>query len=208
MNQWPETRDSLILRAKDPQDEAAWREMMAVYRPVVYRMARSRGLQHADAEDLTQGVFLSVSRAIENWQPTEGGPRFRNWLGRISRNAIINALTRVTPDLAAGTSSVAEALNAIPGDENACGTGNSELEPLVQRESRLEAIRWAARELKSEFTETTWGIFHATAMQGHPASEVAKTFGRSVGAVYAARCRVAARLKQKITETSDLWGDS
>ena len=44
-----------------------------------------------------------------------------------------------------------------------------------------------------EFTETTWAIFQATAIEGRPAAEVASVHGRSVGAVYAARCRVAAR---------------
>ena len=47
MSEWPETNESLILRVKDPQDEAAWIELVAVYRPVVYRMARKRGMQHA-----------------------------------------------------------------------------------------------------------------------------------------------------------------
>ena len=76
---------------------------------------------------------------------------------------------------------------------------------MLQEESRLEAIRWAAKEVKSEFTDSTWGIFHATAMEGRSASEVALAFDRTVGAVYAARCRVAARLKQKVEELSDLW---
>jgi serine/threonine protein kinase len=70
MTDWPETSESLILRVKDPQDEASWRELVAVYRPVVFRMARSRGLQHEDAEDLAQGVFVSVARAIDQWQGT------------------------------------------------------------------------------------------------------------------------------------------
>ena len=97
MSEWPETNESLILRAKNPQDVAAWRELVGVYRPVVYRMACGRGLQHADAEDLAQGVFVSVTKAIEKWQPSDDGPRFRNWLARITRNAIVNALARTRP---------------------------------------------------------------------------------------------------------------
>ncbi|MCA9136255.1 MAG: sigma-70 family RNA polymerase sigma factor [Planctomycetales bacterium] len=205
MSDWPETRESLILRAKDPQDQLAWSELMAVYRPVVCRMARARGLQHADAEDLAQSVFASVARAIENWQPTDNGPRFRNWLARISRNAIVNALTRAGPDAASGSSSVARMLDKISSSRNGAVDENSELERMLQRESRLEAIRWAAAEIKSEFTDTTWSIFQETAMEGRPAAEVAATYQRTVGAVYAARCRVAARLKQKIEELTDLW---
>ncbi len=208
MNDWPETSESLILRVKDPQDVAAWRELVAVYRPVVYRMARGRGLQHEDAEDLAQGVFVSVAKAIEKWQPSEEGPRFRNWLARITRNAIVNALTRTRPDRAAGTSSVAKVLNAIPASGDAAGNGSGELTLSLLKESRLEGIRWAARELQSEFSETTWAIFQATAIEGRPAAEVAEVCGRSIGSVYAARCRVVARLKEKVEELSDLWSET
>jgi hypothetical protein len=44
MNDWPETNPSLILRIKDPQNAVAWNELMAIYRPVIYRLARRKGL--------------------------------------------------------------------------------------------------------------------------------------------------------------------
>lgn len=208
MSDWPETRESLILRVKDPQDETAWRELVLIYRPVVYRMARGRGMQHADAEDLAQSVFASVANAIDKWNPNNDGPRFRNWLGRITRNAIVNVLTRVRPDRAAGTSTVAQTLDAIPAAGWTGKSDDSGLRLELLKESRLEAIRWAANELQSEFTETTWAIFQATAMEGRPAAEVAVIHGRTIGAVYAARCRVAARLKTKVEELTELWSES
>ena len=208
MSEWPETNESLILRVKDPQDEAAWIELVAVYRPVVYRMARKRGMQHADADDLTQAVFTSVAKAIGKWKRTDNGPRFRNWLGRVSRNAIVNALTRLKPDRATGSSSAAEVLNTIAATGSAGENADCQLTMTLLRESRLEAIRWAANELQPEFTKTTWAIFQATAMEGRPAAEVAAVHERSVGAVYAARCRVTARLKEKVQELSDLWSET
>ena len=79
MNDWPETNPSLILRIKDPQNAVAWNELIAIYRPVIYRLARRKGLLHEDAEDLVQGVFMSVAKAIDRWEHGEGQPRFRNW---------------------------------------------------------------------------------------------------------------------------------
>jgi RNA polymerase sigma-70 factor, ECF subfamily len=103
MNEWPETDESLILRVKDSADAAAWSDFLAIYRPVVVRMACGRGLQHADADDLAQQVFLSVARATEDCEPSAGRPPFRAWLARITRNAIVNALTRHKPDAAGGS---------------------------------------------------------------------------------------------------------
>lgn len=199
MNDWPETNPSLILRIKDPQNAVAWNELIAIYRPVIYRLARRKGLLHEDAEDLVQGVFMSVAKAIDRWEHGEGQPRFRNWLGRIARNAILNAITRAKPDRATGTSSVMQALASLPEEAEAT-------QGLIV-ECRLEAIRWAAREIRSEFSDATWAIFQSIAIEGRPAPEVAQVFQRTIGAVNAARCRVAARLREKVLEASAYWSE-
>ena len=199
MNDWPETNTSLILRIKDPQNATAWNELLAIYRPVIYRLARRKGLLHEDAEDLVQVVFLSVAKAIDRWEQGDSQPQFRNWLGRIARNAIVNAITRAKPDRATGTSSVMQALASLPEE--------AETTQGLIVECRLEAIRWAAREIQSEFSEATWAVFQATAIEGRPAAEVSQFFQRSIGAVYAARCRVAARLREKVLEASAYWSE-
>lgn len=53
----PETRESLLIRVRDLQDRDAWDQFVQIYRPVVYRLARNRGLQDADAQDLAQKVL-------------------------------------------------------------------------------------------------------------------------------------------------------
>jgi RNA polymerase sigma-70 factor (ECF subfamily) len=145
------------LRIKDPQNAAAWNQLMAIYRPVIYRLARRKGLLHEDAEDLVQGVFISIAKAIDRWEQGEGQPRFRNWLGRITRNAIVNAITRAGPDRATGTSSVLQSLASLP-------QGTESTQSLIV-ECRLEAIRWAAREIQSEFSNATWAIFQSIAIR-------------------------------------------
>ena len=67
-------------------------------------------MQYADAEDLTQRVFVAVARAVERWEPSRGGARFRSWLYRIATNEIIRAITRRKPDMGSGSSSVDEQL--------------------------------------------------------------------------------------------------
>ncbi len=197
MSEWPETSESLILRVKDPQDAAAWTQFLAIYRPVVYRLARRRGLQHADADDLAQSVFLSISRAVGQWELEDDAPQFRNWLGRIAHNAILNALSRGKPDQATGSSSVQLLLGEVPASDDAMTTA-------LIHESRMEAFRWAAREVESEFTEMTWAMFQETAVEGRPVAEVAEALGRSTGAVYVARCRVMQRIKERVNDVSDI----
>ncbi|MBL8817847.1 MAG: sigma-70 family RNA polymerase sigma factor [Planctomyces sp.] len=185
------------MRIRDPQDAIAWSQFMAIYGPVVYRLSRLRGLQHADAEDLCQQVFLSVARAVETWDAQQGGPRFRNWLGRVTRNAILNAITRTRFDRATGTSSVQDLLLELPDSGN--------MTTALLHESRIEAYRWAARQVKTEFSTSTWTMFHETTIGGRSVADVARTLGTSSGAVYVARCRVMQRIKETVNEVSDFW---
>ncbi len=194
---WPETSETLIQRVKDPRDAAAWRAFTEIYRPVVYRMARGRGLQDADAEDLVQQVMLSISNAIERWEP--GLPPFRHWLRKLARNAIINAITRRKPDLGAGSTSVREMLDAVPE--------SSPLTRELETQSREETMRWAAEQIRREYSDATWQMFWRTSIDGEPVAHVARDLSRSTGAVYMARYRVMQRLKEKVNEATDLWSE-
>ena len=64
MHTTPETRPSLLLRLRNPQDEQAWREFLELYEPLIERLARRRGLQHADARELVQEVLVAVEFPI------------------------------------------------------------------------------------------------------------------------------------------------
>jgi len=200
MNDWPETSESLILRVKDTADAAAWSAFLAIYRPVVFRLACSRGLQDSDADDLAQHVFASIARAVGSWKPAADGPPFRAWLYRIAHNEILKAITRRKPDAAAGSSSVQEMLQAVPQPE-----ADASVELL--RESRMEAFRWASEEIRHEFTAATWTMFWQSTVEEKTVDDVAKGHGRTNGAVYLARYRVMKRLKEKLDEVSDIWSE-
>lgn len=197
MDDFPDTQQSLIARVKDLGDGASWAEFLGIYQPIVFRMARRRGMQEADALDVMQQVFLSIARSIENWTPDEGRPPFRAWLSTIAKNAITKALTRRPRDVGAGASSVIDLLHEVPSADAAT-------EELIA-EARHEVVRWAAEQLRSEFSDVTWNIFWQTAIEGIPAAEVAKATGRSPGAIYVARYRVLTRLREKVLEVSNHW---
>jgi RNA polymerase sigma-70 factor (ECF subfamily) len=188
----PNTRASLIVRIRDPRDEQAWSEFLEIYEPLVYRLARSKGFQDADAAELTQEVFLAVSSAVERWDPDPARGKFRNWLFRIARNLMINLLAkqRRHPQ-GSGKTQIRELLEAQPAP-------NGEDSALFEHQYKREAFRWAAERVRLDFRDSTWQAFWQTAVEEQPCADVAQRLGMSVGAVYIARSRVMARLRQKI----------
>jgi len=199
MDDAPETSQTLIARVKDPADAAAWNEFVAIYRPVIYRMARRRGLQDADAHDLAQKVMLAVCRAIQHWEPAADRPPFRAWLATLSKNAIINALSRRRPDAGSGSTQTLERLNEQAADD-------PQTTAELALESRRETLRWAAEQIRGEFSEAIWRMFWETAVLGRPVADIAAELGRTAGAVYMARFRVMQRLKEKVQEAKiDNW---
>jgi RNA polymerase sigma-70 factor (ECF subfamily) len=188
----PETRASLILRLPDRGDAAAWDEFAAVYGPLVYCLARRKGLQPADADDLVQEVLAAVARSVETWLAREDRGGFRAWLLTISRNTTLNFLTRAKHrPLGTGDSDVARRLNQL-------GDANSGVASEFDLEYRREVFRWAADRVRSAVSPATWQAFWQTTVAGQPVAEAARELSLSVGSVYIARSRVMARLQSEV----------
>jgi RNA polymerase sigma factor (sigma-70 family) len=187
----PLTRASLLVQIRDGANHVAWQEFASLYGPLVYAFARKRGLQDADAADLMQDVLRSVSTAIGRLDYDRSRGTFRGWLFTITRNKILNFLAarQIRPRASGGTTTN-QLLDSHP--DNNDGADGWELE--YQR--RLASL--AMDRIKQEFQENTWQAFWLTAVEGLAAADVAKRVGISPGAIYVAKSRVLARLKEEV----------
>ncbi len=196
----PTTRPSLVLRLRDLEDQAAWAEFVEIYEPLLYQLARRKGLQDADARDLCQDVFRAVASAIERWDPDPARGRFRAWLFRIARNLMVSFLARQGRQArGSGRTSVQELLEGVPVEDAAA-------QAEFDAEFRHRAFRWAAQRVRQEFTESTWQAFWKTGVEARAVAEVAAELGLSPGAVYIARSRVLARLRERVQQLSEETG--
>jgi len=187
----PLTRVSLLVQLRTGSNHIAWQEFVKLYGPVIYGFARKRGLQDADAADLMQDVMRSVSAAIGRLDYDRQQGTFRGWLFTITRNKIFNFLSarRIRPQ-GSGDSATNQLLNAHPDEED----GSTAWEMEYQR--RLASL--AMEQIKSEFQDNTWRAFWLTSVEGASAAEVSKQLGLSTGAIYVAKSRVLARLKEAV----------
>ncbi len=193
MNRFPETRVSLVLRLRQPEDVAAWQEFAEIYTPALLGLALRKGLQPADAEDVVQEILFAITRAIEKFQPDASRARFRTWLSRIARNLMADFCWKkrqLKSPQSLSDSRLAEghANLAMP-----CS-----IEADFAEEYRKAVFQLAASRVQTRVSELTWRAFELTAIQGKEAEVVATEVGLSVGNIYVVRCRVLKMLRTEV----------
>lgn len=172
-----------------------------MYRDVIVAMARYRGMQPSDADDLAQVVFVAVSTAIERFDPDREDAKFRTWIKTIARRAIINALTtRDRKSLTVNGDNMEWLLDPHTDDEDSTRE--------LQLAYRRQVFQVAATNVQTQFDPSTWLAFWRTAVQGHAPQQVAKELDRSVGSVYTARSRVIAKLRYWVSELDISKGET
>ena len=180
----PATRVTLLARIRDGHDADAWGEFVR--------------LQDADAADLMQDVMRSVARNAGKLEYDPARGTFRGWLYTITRNKIYNFLSaqRNRPR-ASGDPDAKEQLDAAPAREE--GGPDADWEKEYQRRLTDRAMQL----VEGEFQPATWKAFWQTAVDGQPAAEVGAGLGMSPGAVYVAKSRVLARLREEVRRMID-----
>ncbi len=86
-----ELKDADISRGCRQNDSQAWRYLVRLYTPLVYRIARRMLRSQQEAEDTTQEVFLRVHRSIMHHDPTRP---LAPWLARITYNECLKRLSK------------------------------------------------------------------------------------------------------------------
>jgi RNA polymerase sigma-70 factor (ECF subfamily) len=197
MPQAPPTRPSLLVRLRDLQDRQAWGQFVDVYAPLIYGFVRKRGLQDADAADLTQACLRQVAARVGSFEYDPRRGTFRGWLFTIVRNKLRDFRDRPR-HLGRGSGDprvqrYLEARAAPEADEAAAW----------ERDYRRGLLAWAADQVRPQVQEATWQAFWQTAVEGRPGREVAGRLGLTTAAVYLARSRVMARLRALVREVQE-----
>ncbi len=188
----PSTRPSLLIRIRDAQDREAWEQFVEIYAPLIFGFARKRGLQNADAADLTQEVLQSVARSIRRLDYDRRRGTFRGWLLTVTRNALRkHQASRNREPQGSGGSGLLKLLQEHPEDNDGDAM-------LWKAEHERCLFRWAAERVRCDFRPSTWEVFWEIAVKGRSTRDVADEVGLSLGAAYTAKSRVITRLREEI----------
>jgi RNA polymerase sigma-70 factor (ECF subfamily) len=186
-----DTPVSLLERLKQPAPHQAWTRFVNLYAPLLYRWVRRLGVSGDQAEDLVQEVFAVLVQALPafTYDPQRG---FHGWLWTVTLNKVRESKRRLR-------AAVKEGPEAALDDQ----AGSDTIAHFDEAEYRSYLMKRALQLMQHDFQECTWKAFLAQVIEGRPAPEVAAELNLSVGAVYAAKFRVLARLRSELAGLLD-----
>lgn len=185
------TSASLLDRVRSNPHSEAWERVVQIYEPHIRGWLRRHQLLDQDADDVVQEVLVIVSRRVKEFEHNGRVGAFRAWLRTITVNCLRDHWRsgKRRPS-ARGDTEFQQTLAQLEDP-------SSGLSQLWDQEHDRHVTRQLLEMLRSAFEPKTWQAFERTALDGISAADAAAELGLTANAVFIARSRVLARLRQE-----------
>jgi RNA polymerase sigma-70 factor (ECF subfamily) len=190
------TRDSLLSRLKDWQDDVSWRDFFNTYWRLVYGVALKAGLSEQEAQEVVQETVITVARRIPEFKYNPNVCSFKTWLLNLTRWRIVDQLRKRQPASAALRSR--DSGPPVGTLEQVPDPAGLDLDAVWAKEWQAHMLQAAIRAVKRKVNPEQYQIFHLCVFKEWPAQKVTRELGISSARVYLAKHRVAAALKREI----------
>src|ERR1051326_4141157 len=91
------TRDSLLSRLKNREDQESWQDFFDTYWKLVYGVAIKAGLTDQEAQEAVQETVITVARRIPEFKYDPAKCAFKTWLLNLTRWRIIDQIRKRKP---------------------------------------------------------------------------------------------------------------
>jgi RNA polymerase sigma-70 factor (ECF subfamily) len=191
-----QTRQSLLSRLRDWQDQAGWREFFDTYWRLIYSVARRSGLSDAQAQDVVQNTFIYLARRMPGFHYDRARGSFKSWLRVVTRSRVQAFWRAQKPD----EKFIHEPRLDAAGDEvePQCDGASDELDEVWQREWEENLMSTALRRVRAKVRSQQLLIFRLSALGEMSPVQVARKLGVNIAQVYLARHRVGKLLKAEV----------
>lgn len=189
-----ETRASLLVQLRDPRNGDAWNAFVDVYGPLVFGHCRRRGLSEADADDVTQRVFGRTLTGIRRLDYDRARGRFRDWLGRVTRNEVYRFFRERGRHPAGAANRAPDLVDDVQ---------SAPVDPEWVDSFHARVLQVALDRARPRFEPDTWAAFEGVWVHNRPPAEVAAALGQSADWVYVAKSRVLKALQAVVEELAD-----
>ena len=185
MDNW-HTRQTLLMRAKNPDDQGAWEEFVSYYKNflkvVIYKINPSTSL----SEDFLQAVLLEIWRSLPRFEVDAERAKFRTWLSVLVRNTVLNQIKKEQKQ------------NKIRQElEPQVEPNQAELDQMVQKEWELHISRLALENISQRFTGKAMDVFKLS-LKGNTIDQICDELKITPESAYTLKNRVKKYLVREI----------
>ncbi len=182
--------------ATSGDQQSAWVEIDAIYRPLIRGWLSRYRLQPSDVEDLSQEVLTVLLRQIGSFEHNGRVGAFRNWLRTTTVNVARNTLRRRNIPVGAGGSEFQASLVQLEDHD-------SHLSREFDAEHSRYVVAYLLNEVENDFSPSTMQIFRKHVLEGQDIAETAASLDVSHASVHTAKSRVLRKLRQRAGEMLD-----
>jgi RNA polymerase sigma factor (sigma-70 family) len=194
------TRESLLGRLKDWEDERSWRDFFETYWRLIYSTARKSGLSDAEAQEVVQETVISVARKMKEFKYDPAAGSFKGWLKLVTRRRIVDQYRKRKPQevgLAEGGpegtgTGGTRAMDRLPDTERAVAT-----DAAWEADWQQSILDRAVEIVRTQVSPRQYQIFDLYVLRQWPASQVAASLDISAAQVHLAKHRVQAHIRRE-----------
>ena len=186
------TRSSVLRAVADTENEAAWNRLFNLYAGFVFSIARRKGLNDTDADDMVQMVFTDLARNLPTFKYDREKGRFRSYLTGLVNWRVIDRLKTLKRDAELKADFRKHVRSAAGKDDT-----------FAEREWQAAATEEALRRIKPDVRPEHYAAFVASAIEGQDTEIVTKLYGISSDNLYQIRKRLTAKLRETVEGVLD-----
>ena len=188
------TRQTLLSRLKDRDDQESWRTFFDTYWRLIYNTALKAGLNDAEAQDTVQETILCVFKSMPGFEYDPHRGSFKGWLLRLTQWRIVDQLRKRQPGIdqnVTDSDTGMEAIQSLPD------LASQEMEAVWNEEWEKNLLGVAIDRVKRKVDPKQYQIFDLYAMKGWTVSKVAQTMNVNPALVYLVKHRVGSLIKKE-----------
>jgi RNA polymerase sigma factor (sigma-70 family) len=198
LNELIPTRQSLLSRLKDWEDEESWKVFFDTYWKLIYSAAVKAGLSDAEAQDVVQETVISVLKSMPAFDYNAEKGSFKGWLLRLTHWRIGDQLRKrqhgiELPDRETPTATQTEMIESVT---EPVGFG---LEIAWDEEWERNLMEAAIERVKKKVDPKQYQVFDLYVFKQWPVSKVARALKVNSGKVYLTKHRITHLIKKELT---------
>ncbi|MCM8532079.1 MAG: RNA polymerase sigma factor [Lentisphaeraceae bacterium] len=195
MKQWL-TRQTILERAKNPNDHQAWEDFVQYYIGYIHIVLRKVLYDDTNIDDITQEILLKIWKYLSKFECNSEKAQFRRWLSVLIRNQAINYIKSDSgynnrKDLA---------IRELTDSE----VKPSELEVLCEAEWKKYVVNCALKNIEDKFSGNAIVAFKLHLLE-KSVQEISQELGIKNTSVYTLVNRVRLRLANEVERLQKTW---